>query len=521
MSLRTSLGLPAVAVLALVLGGCALQGDDDSPHASQAPADRATPRADGSAGSTPTRPPARICGSKGLDGPATRPQGARRVTPSQRLDRMVGRAPRGATFWLTAGVHRIGSGQYDQITPKQGQTFIGAPGAIIDGQHRNQYAFTGHATHVRIEHLTIQNFGGRAENNNEGVVNHDAGHQWQVLHNTVRDNAGAGVFLGSGNVVAHNCLVDNGQYGFSVYERHGVHDVTLRHNEIAGNNTDNWEERRPYCGCSGGGKFWETRNARVIGNWIHGNHSVGLWADTNNTGFLVQGNYISGNRAEGFIYETSYNAAIIHNTFARNALVAGPKNSGFPTPALYISESGSDVRAGKKYGDTFQIAHNRFIDNWTAVMAWENADRFAGSPANTSSGYTTLVNPRVATISNCRTPSKIKRSPWFDDCRWKTQNLRVHHNKFKLTPSRIGSACTAKAGCGYVGLVSNYGSYPDWSPYKAEVVEDNITFQQDNRWFSNRYVGPWRFQVHELGNTVSWSEWREAPYRQDKESALD
>ena len=36
MSLRSSAGVPAVAVLALVLGGCALPGgDDDSPQGSQ------------------------------------------------------------------------------------------------------------------------------------------------------------------------------------------------------------------------------------------------------------------------------------------------------------------------------------------------------------------------------------------------------------------------------------------------------------------------------------------------------
>ena len=72
-----------------------------------------------------------------------------------------------------------------------------------------------------------------------------------------------------------------------------------------------------------------------------------------------------------------------------------------------------------------------------------------------------------------------------------------------------------------MGLVSNYGTYPDWSPFKGEVVEDDITFDQDNLWYSNRYAGPWRFQAHELGSTLSWSEWREAPYNQDESSTLD
>ncbi len=522
MSLRSSLGLTAAAVLAVALGGCALGGgDDDGSPGSKVAAGSASADPQAVVRSAPTTPPARVCGSDGLDGPDTPPAGARTVTLAQRLDQVVGDAPAGATFWLTPGVHRLDRGRYSQIEPKDGQTFIGAPGAVLDGQHLNQYAFTGDATHVTIEHLTIQNFGRPGENNNEGVVNHDAGHDWQVLHNTVRDNAGAGVFLGSGNVVADNCLKDNGQYGFSVYEPGGVHAVTLRHNEIAGNNTDDWEKRSPGCGCTGGGKFWETDGAVVVDNWIHDNHSVGLWADTNNTGFLVRGNYISDNRAEGLIYETSYNAEITSNTFARNALVSGPENEGFPTPALYISESGSDPRAGEKFGATFEVAHNRFIDNWAGLMAWENADRFAGSPANTSSGYTTLVNPKVATLAACSDPQKVERAPYVDDCRWKTQKLRVHDNTFSFTPSHLGPACTEKALCGYVGLASNYGTFPKWSPYKGDVVEDAITFDQDNRWYDNQYTGPWRFEAHELGTTVDWDTWRSAPYQQDGSSSLD
>ena len=93
----------------------------------------------------------------------------------------------------------------------------------------------------------------------------------------------------------------------------------------------------------------------------------------------------------------------------------------------------------------------------------------------------------------------------------------MHHNTFRFTPSHIGPACTAAAGCGYVGLVSNYGTYPNWSPYKGEAVEDDIAFAQDNRWYANRYVGPWRFQLRELGDAVSWRTWRD---RQDRLSTL-
>lgn len=468
----------------------------------------------------PLSPPARMCGSPALDGPARPPAGAVRVTTAQDLPEAVDNRRGGTTFWLAPGVHRFGPGVYDQVRPKNDDVFIGAPGAVIDGGHRNAYAFVGYATGVRISHLTIQNFGSPGDNNNEGVVNHDAGHRWRITHSTIQNNAGAGVFLGSGARVVSSCLRDNGQYGFSAYEAKGVSNIRLRHNEITGNNTDDWEARWEGCGCTGGGKFWDTRNADIVDNWVHDNRGPGLWADTNNTGFRFEGNLIEENDSQGIFYEISYNAAIKHNTFRRNGLVEGPVNRGFPTGAIYLSESGSDVRAGTTYGRRFVISGNRFVDNWAGIMAWENSDRFSGSPANSSSDYTTLVNPRQATVDACGTPALIATRPYVDDCRWKVQHLRVHHNKFVLRPESIGGSCTPRAGCGYTGLFSNYGTYPTWSPFQGYFVPDNISSTQDNVWSDNKYVGPWRFMAHTLWNTVSWKTWRGTRFDQDAGSTL-
>ena len=464
--------------------------------------------------SSPPSPPARICGSSRLRGPATRPAHAVRVSPTQHLPALVASKAAGTTFWLAPGVHVLGGGAYDSVRPKSGDTFIGAPGAVISGQHRNLYAFAGSAKHVTIEHLRIQNFGSPGDNNNEGVVNHDSAAHWTLRWTTVTANAGAGVMIGSGNVISHSCLSNNGQYGFNAYSPSGVAYVSLLSNEIAGNNTDKWEHRQPGCGCTGGGKFWETRHAKVVGNYVHDNMSVGLWADTNNRDFLFKGNYISDNDAEGIMYEISYNAAILNNTFIRNGTVEGPTNPGFPTGAIYISESGSDRRVTGHYSRSLVISGNLFRDNWSGVVAWENADRFAGSPANSSSGYTTLVNPRVATAKKCATADLVKRKPYINDCRWKTQHLVVTKNTFSFSPAHLGSKCTAANGCGFNGLFSNYGTYPDWSPYKGTVVEKHITFSQHNLWTHNSYFGPWRFMALQAGHTVSWTRWR-STYHQD------
>ena len=88
-------------------------------------------------------------------------------------------------------------------------------------------------------------------------------------------------------------------------------------------------------------------------------------------------------------------------------------------------------------------------------------------------------------------------------------------NTFSFDPKHLGSKCTAANACGFNGVFSNYGSYPDWSPYKGSVVEKHITFSQHNVWSHNSYHGPWRFMALQAGHAVSWTRWRSATYHQD------
>jgi Right handed beta helix region len=481
---------PVVVACALVLAAAAtvavvrLAGDED--ERAQTPGAGSSADASTHSSPAPQTPAAKVCGNAAvLDGPPSAPAGAVSVSSSQDLDDMTEKHPGGTTFWLTPGVHTLDSGAYSQVIPKNGNTYIGAPGAVLDGGRKNRYAFTGYAVNVTVKNLTIQNFGARGTNSDEGVVNHDSAMGWVVERNTIQDNAGAGVMLGSRNVLRGNCLTQNGQYGFNSYNPHNVTNVTIDGNEVSDNK------------------------------------SVGLWADTNNTGFLFENNYLSDNDAEGIIYEASYNAMIRGNTFVRNGTQKGPTTRSFPTAALYVSESGSDDRVPGPYNQTFEISGNVFTDNWSGVILWENADRFSGSPANTSTDASTLVNRSVVTAASC-TEENISREPYKDDCRWKTKNVRVHDNLFSLDPDRMDRKCASHTGCGYNGLFSNWGTYPPWenSPYHDDAIQNWITFKQGNRFYSNTYAGPWHFVVHEQGTTVNWSTWQGAPYSQDRDSTV-
>jgi hypothetical protein len=512
---KLSVTLVTVAAIAVALSACtagstrapSLAASAASAQSHSGAASALAQNQDPAVTAPPRTPPARMCGNNSvLRGPATMPRGAIRVPAGNNasFDFTI----RGKTFWFAPGVHTLGTGEFNNIDPADADTYVGAPGAILDGQQRNDSAFDGSATHVVIEYLTIRNFGAWGGDQQEGVVNHDSASYWTITHSTIIGNAGAGVMLGSHDVLSWSCLQNNQQYGFNAYSNNGkIVDIWLDHNEIIDNDTYNYEVRFNGCGCSGGGKFWNVVNARVTSNWVVNNKSVGLWADTDNAGFEFVGNYIQNSQEVGLQYEISYNALIEFNTFEHNGVAGGPANSGFPTSAIYISESGSDNRVNTNYKRQFLIAHNNFVNNWGGVILWENSNRFCGSPDNSSTGYCTMADPK-ATLKTCSTPATVKKQPYFDDCRWKTQNILVEDNAFTFSPSAIGKACTVANNCGYNGVFSEYGSDPSWSPYMGDVVPTNIALRQNNRFLDNTYSGPWCFMGWQLGTSIGFDQWR-------------
>lgn len=468
----------------------------------------------------PDAPEATICTTKPWNnGPSAAPAGAISVPAGDNSS--VNFSQDNKTYWFAPGTHTLGTGEFSQIGAGNNATYIGAPGAIIDGQSLNKYAFSGSASGVTIRYLTVQNF---MSPRDEGVVNHNSGVNWTFEYDNFHNNKGGAVFLGTNNTLRYSCMKDNGQYGFQVYSSDvgGPTNVLLDHNEVVGNNTDNWEAIVNGCGCTGGGKFWEAHAVTITNNYVHDNLSVGLWADTNDTDFLVENNYISDNDSQGLFYEISYNMTVKNNNFVRNGLVGGPANSGFPTGAIYLSEAGGDSRvAGRTH--SIEIYDNNFDDNWSGVILWENADRFCASPNNTSSGTCTMVNP-AATLTTCGDPAsggQIDTEPYYSDCRWKTQNVSVHNNTFSIDKSAITSCETMTHSCGLQGIFSNSGSSPTWSPYMGSVIQQAITFNQNNVFSNNTYLGDWNFMVHDQSTVASPAFWMASPYGQDVGSTFN
>ncbi|MGD0594901.1 MAG: right-handed parallel beta-helix repeat-containing protein [Acidimicrobiales bacterium] len=487
-------------------------------------------------GGAPGSPPAQVCGSSSLDGPATAPSGA--VTVPAGNDSGDSFSTPGTTYWFAPGTHTLGTGAYSQIIPADNDTYIGAPGAVISGQGDNDFAFDQTATGVTIEYLTIKDF---TPPGNEGAVNSSAAPNWTIQYDTVEDiSPGTALYLGTNDVVNHNCLTENGQSAFGTYTvtdtnslTDGASNITLSDNEISYNDTCNWEDISPDpvpagdvpancsgagestgCGCSGGGKFWEVDGATISGNYVHDNYNVGLWADDNNTGLTFTGNYISGNWGEGIIYELGYNAVIDGNTFVDNAWGKGPTNPGFPASAIYVSESGGDSRVPGANSGLFQIEDNTFTDNWAGVVLWEDSDRFCGDGLGINpTGACTLVDPSVANLTTCDAAHLTGATPsqtpdYYDLCRWKTQNVTVSDNTFNVTQADVPGCKGSANGCGMNGIFSEYGSAPSWSPYLGDVIDVAITKDQNNLFSDNTYSGPWSFMYHDQSGLLTMAEWQ-------------
>ena len=472
--LRRLAPLVPVLVLALVLAGC--------NSASVPPPVSPTGSGPTAAAPASTGAVAAVCDNT-MPGPDSAPLGAVAVDPrvDDDLHKKTQTKPPGTTFWLAPGTHTLGTDQFGQVIPKDGNTYLGAPGAVLDGRGRNLFAFTQKAADITIRYLTITGF---VAPNNQGVVNHDSGDGWVIEHNTIQNNSGAGTMAGARQQVRDNCLRNNGQYGMNAYQAgNGIVGLVVEGNEIVGNNTDDWEARMPGCGCTGGVKFWAVNGADVRNNWVHDNRGPGLWADINNNDVLIENNLIEANDGEAVFYEASYNLILRKNTIRNNTWVAGREfaddGDNFPIAAIYISESGGESRLQGRT-DKIDIYGNLFENNWSGITAWENADRFCNSPANPSTDCTELLVPS----SQCA-QSGISAESLYGDCRWKTQRVDIHDNRFVFDPAAV-IGCT-EGFAGRMAILANYGTYPDWSPYMARVIQKAVTFDQQNTWGSNTY----------------------------------
>jgi len=478
-------------------------------------------------------------------------------------------------YYLLPGKH-VGFFQADKNDAFVGG-LAGGTGTVLSGDYSG-YPWAidsnfsdGDQAGVTIEYLTIEKF---QPNGDAAAINQSSNTKWTLRYNTITLNVpGAGVIAGADNTLKQNCMTLNGQYGFQSSDvgpwgndslTGGPYDVTVMDNEISYNATCDFEGlfsnpaigwsrynpvpvryRNSHCGAvsgdgnQGGFKLWATNGVTIEGNYIHNNWGPGIWADTNNANTTYDGNTITYNDGQAIIEEISYNFSITNNYLAHNGWAVGLSNPGFPTPAIYVSESGSDTAFGGipacreascaqqgSYPNRSIISRNTLVDNGGSVLLWQNSDRFCTAEfdrvctlvAGGRSGPFTLAGCKAnlpAASTDARTfVSKRTGSPsldWWNGCLWKTANISVTGNIIDFNPANIAHCNQADwPDCGAGGIFSEYGVASPYNSPAGWVILSQLTFFQHNDWADNRYNGPSTFYAWNQGNgdnPVSWAAW--------------
>jgi hypothetical protein len=225
------------------------------------------------------------------------------VYPGDDLGDLAQDSPEGTVFMIHGTHHR------QTIKPRNGQQFIGAGDAVLDGDNTTDYAFDGSADDVLLRNLEIRDYD---SNKQRGAIDADGG-DWTVEGCEIHHNASVGVRLSSGTpVVRFNNIHHNYQLGINV--PHSVNGL-IENNEVAYNNFEqdyNWGFE------AGGSKFWSTTNLTVRGNWTHHNHGPGFWTDHDNIGIIYENNLVENNYANGLFHEIGYDGIIRNNTIRNN-----------------------------------------------------------------------------------------------------------------------------------------------------------------------------------------------------------
>ena len=429
----------------------------------------------------------------------------------------------------------------------------------------------GNQPGVTIEYLTIEKF---QPDGDAAAINQSSNTKWTLRYNTITLNVpGAGMIAGADNTLKDNCLTLNGQYGFQSSAvgswgndsiTGGPYNVTVADNEISYNDTCDFEGllsnpaigwsrynpvpsryRNSHCGAvtgdgnQGGFKLWATNGVTIEGNYIHNNWGPGVWADTDNANTTYVGNAITYNDGQAIIEEISYNFSITNNYLAHNGLVVGLSNPGFPTPAIYISESGSDTAFGgvpacreascaqqRSYPDRSIIERNTLVDNGGSVLLWQNSDRFCSAEFDKVCTLVAVGRSKQFTLAGCKAnlPSasidttryvpKRTGSPsldWWDGCLWKTENVSVTSNTINFDPVNIAHCNrTEWPACGAGGIFSEYSVAAPYNSPGGWVIASQLMFFQNNNWSDNVYNGPSTFYAWNQGNgdnPVSWAAW--------------
>ncbi len=409
-----------------------------------------------------------------------------------------------------------------------------------------------------------------------------------IDYNYIHNNYGSGVWPDTNNSgidISYNYISNNLDTAIS-YE--ASFNANITQNTITGNGW-NPEGRSQWAGypdgyqttngggpsfvdgaidleSSGGSTQMESGSSRyagqlnVIGNYLANNFGgiaafqdrnrfCGEGADGGDETCTLNGRYSGGNSTGSpyFVQPTSYTDKPAMNNGSTSLTAVGGFQSNY---------SGSSTKPGSGW---MVRAYN--ADTGAAVPGiFPAGETIASCTSNTACTLTMPVQADVSNGSQGDTPIEVETGapggcgmydligssagketgspskPYFDNCNWWVQDLKVTGNTFVMNanPTKNWTAgrvtnCTAATGCGYMVVYASTGACTTgcfWSPYANNVNADYlISGNAQNVWSKNSYswTGPggWSFEAGSTSNVLSQAAWRGSPYHQDADSTFD
>ena len=240
------------------------------------------------------------------------------IGAADNAQRVLDAHPAGTTYLVKAGTHQNNF----SVRPKSGDTFCGEPGAVLDGGRSLATAFSGGASDVTLDSITVQNYASGRQGAAIQPESHASG--WLVRNVSALHNAWAGLLGADGMRILGGHYNDNDQLGIGGNAATGVvldgldsDPNTIDGPELARNHT-----LRASCLWEAGGMKWDVGQVTIRNAYVHDNDCRGLWADINAHDALIEHNLIEHNRAEGIFYEISQGAVIRDNQVYNNGSAA-------------------------------------------------------------------------------------------------------------------------------------------------------------------------------------------------------
>jgi hypothetical protein len=293
------------------------------------------PEAPAGSSTTPPPPPASTCLNRG--GVA--------IGAGDDAQRVVNAHRAGTTYIVKAGIHL----RNFSVEPKSGDRFCGEPGAVLDGGRSVGWAFSGGASNVALDSITMRDYNAGQFG---GAIWPDArASGWLVRNVSSLHNAGAGLLVADGMRILGGHYNDNDQFGIAGNAATGIlldgldgDPTTMDGPELAHNHA-----LLASCDWGAGGMKWDVGAVTIRNAWVHDNDCKGLWGDINAHDVLIEYNVVERNLAEGILYEISQDAIIRYNQVYDNGFEA--KGWYWDGGITVASSSNVEVYGNRLYGN--------------------------------------------------------------------------------------------------------------------------------------------------------------------------